>query len=481
MSRARAGRLTAAFAGRSFDWQTWAPLALLLLGGLLVRLWAMRWPPFETDMNSWIGWGERIRTVGPAGFYSDDIFADYAPGYVYVMWLTALVRHTLFAGVEGFEIYHFLYRLTPVLCDLVIAAVIFAFVRRAVLGSLGWTPDRALVLALGGAACYAFNPAVILNSATWGQVDSTFTLAMLVAVVLLLRGQPEWGGVAYAVSFMIKPQAAALAPLIIVLLLVRYPPRRAAPSIALGAVVGYLIILPFFGLDAPLDLVALLRRSTDVYAYTSLFTYNLWGIYGFWLNDGVPGLFGLPLRTLGLMIYIVGLVYGVAAYVQQLRRGTDPAYTTFMFGAFFLTLPVMVLTRMHERYLYPALAFMLVFALLALGGRALRRGEPYGARFLVAPLVLFAATTVLHTLNLYQVYEYYQFFNLGGVPATNEFFYNVADSARVWSVLSLLTFTTFVVLMTEWLPSIDAPAESSEAAPATRGEAPRPEEGQAAL
>ena len=33
----------------------WLALAVVLFLGLLVRLWAMRWPPFPTDIASYIG------------------------------------------------------------------------------------------------------------------------------------------------------------------------------------------------------------------------------------------------------------------------------------------------------------------------------------------------------------------------------------------------------------------------------------------
>src|SRR5881628_1590706 len=105
-------------------------LALLLIAGFLVRVWATRWPPFPIDMNDWIAWGERMRSVGPAAFYSEGIFADYAPGYIYIFGLSAWAKHTFFESASQ-ETYYFLHRLPPILFDLGIAALVYVTVNQA--------------------------------------------------------------------------------------------------------------------------------------------------------------------------------------------------------------------------------------------------------------------------------------------------------------------------------------------------------------
>jgi hypothetical protein len=57
---------------------------------------------------------------------------------------------------------------------------------------------------------------------------------------------------------------------------------------------------------------------------------------------------------------------------------------------------------------------------------------------------------VLHTINLYQVYEFYIFFNSGGVPADNSLYHRIAGSAKVWSALFVMCFWVYVVLMPFW-------------------------------
>ena len=229
-------------------------LVLLLAAGFGIRLVVMRWPPFPIDMNDWIAWGERVLVVGPPNFYAPNIFSDYAPGYVYVMGLTAAIKNGLFPRA-GVGTYHFLYRLTPILCDLATAVLIYRVLAREETAERATEAPRspwhvAAPLALLGAGAHLFSPALIFNSAIWGQIDATFTLAMLLSVVLVLRDRPVWAVVSYVIAFMIKPQAISLAPVLGIALLMRYPPRRWLAAGAVGLALGYLISAPFLGLNA---------------------------------------------------------------------------------------------------------------------------------------------------------------------------------------------------------------------------------------
>jgi dolichyl-phosphate-mannose-protein mannosyltransferase len=429
-------------------------LALIIILGLAVRLWAMRWPPFPTDMNAWIAWGEHVLRAGPSGFYTDTLFSDYAPGYVYVMWLTAAIKHTFFASADV-GTYHFLYRFPPILFDLATTALIFLVVKRVAEEApqpieRAQTGRGSLALAGIAALCYVLNPAIIINSAVWSQIDASFTFFMLLTTMLLLRGKLEGAAVSYVVAFLIKPQAISLLPVIAVLVLMRYPVRRWLVAGGIAIVIAYSILFPFLGLNAFGRLVALLNKSIETYPYTSLFTFNLWGIYGFWKDDTVQLGAGISLRLFGTLLYLVGIVYGVTLMIRQLRRTSSDMHTVFFFGTYFTFLPVMVMTRMHERYLYPVLPFLIIFA-FNYYLRSLRERAAHPIRSVLnAPFLLYIAIAALHTINLYYVYLYYLYYNSGGVPRSMTFFYFIEQNARLWSVLSLLIFLAIALSGPDW-------------------------------
>lgn len=425
-------------------------LLLVLVLGLAVRLWAMQWPPLSIDMKAWIAWGERMLAVGPRQFYSDGVFADYAPGYLYVLWLIAALKHALAPDASS-AIYPVLYRLPPIVFDLATGTLIFGVVRDALRPRMDADgivqPGRAsLALPTFAAACHIFNPAIIFNSATWGQIDGIFTGLMLLALLLLLRGQAEWAVASYMAAFLIKPQAVSMAPVIGVFLLLRYPVRRWLTAALVGISLAFAIVLPFFGLRSFLGLYERLKQSVEVYPYTSMFTYNIWGLYGFWKDDTVRSSLGPTLRTIGTLLYGAGLIFGCGLFVRKLRQGGDDQQAVWWFATFFTFLPVMVLTRMHERYIYPVLPLLLICVFCS----ELHSTYRSVGRYLRSlPALAYGALTALHTLNLYEVYIYYLYFDTG-VPRTNRLFYFIHDNYKLWSGITLLIFAGFTIRLTLW-------------------------------
>ncbi len=465
------------FENDSFD-KKYRALLIVLVGGFVVRVWAgATWPPFPIDMNDWIAWGEHVRGAGPAGFYTDKIFADYAPGYVYVMWLTAAIKHRFFE-TSSVETYYFLYRLPPILFDLGTTWLIFSTIERRLrqeFETAGATATlkskkkkraaEALVkridagaVATLAAACYAFNPAIIFNSAIWGQVDASFTFLMFLSLVLLLDDRIEWATAAYVVAFLVKPQSISLAPLLGIAALLRFPVTRLVKAALAGVGLAFVILFPFFGVAGFPRLIALLSKSVETYPYTSMFMYNLWGVFGFWQSDVTQTFAGLPLRSVGTLLYVTGVLAGAVLLFRQLRRTRDDVYTLFFFAAYFTFLPVMVLTRMHERYLYPVLPFLLVFAFLY----AARNSHEQARRSFVpyissTPFVVYGALTLLHTMNLYHVYTYYvNLINKTSIDASNSLYYFIEGYGKLWSVLTLAIFALIATMLARW--SLLAPA-----------------------
>ena len=125
-------------------------------------------------MNCFEAWAQRMWEVKPWNFYSDEVFCDYPPAYLLVLWLVGALRNLLGLPYDG-PVTWVLIKLTPILCDMVGAYLVYRLLRR----SLG--ENVAALLSL----LYALNPAAILNSAAWGQVDSVLTLLLLITFCLL--------------------------------------------------------------------------------------------------------------------------------------------------------------------------------------------------------------------------------------------------------------------------------------------------------
>ena len=73
-------------------------VAILLLAALALRLIIayVLFPAsgFKNDVGAFTSWALTLAHAGPGGFYGSAGFADYPPGYLYVLWLTGKVDAT---------------------------------------------------------------------------------------------------------------------------------------------------------------------------------------------------------------------------------------------------------------------------------------------------------------------------------------------------------------------------------------------------
>jgi len=371
-----------------------ATLVLVLIaGGILLRaLVAGFYLPisgFSTDVGDFTIWAQRMAADGPATFYQKGGLADYPPGYMYVLWLLGEIGSWLKPYTFNIDITRGLIKVPAILADGAVAWYLFAFCRRY--GSRwlgGWSGER---LGLVAAVIFLFNPGTIFDSAVWGQVDSVGTLALLATIFLLARGWTEAAAVGAVVALLMKFQFAFLIPVVAVVGLKRHlfgrssdpehadrrDPLRVLTSLAAGLGSLVLLLLPFdMAVWSPGNpahsLIDKFLEATDTYTGLSINGFNLWrnpwsGLGDtLWRGCDAPILPGCPspqgvafqIGTTPVSWQLVGtILFALAALAAllQVARKDDPrglVVGSLTLAVAFFALP----TRVHERYLFPALA-----------------------------------------------------------------------------------------------------------------------------
>ena len=154
-------------------------LWVVLASALALRLaLALVTEGYPYDMSCFVAWGDKLAAQGPAAFYSEGYFADYPPGYLWVLGLVGAVRAALGIAYESRWTY-LLLALVPSVCDCVSAALVYAVARRGMVGR-----QMALVLA----AFTAFDPLLLFDTAVWKQIDGAFALPLLLCTLMT----PAW-------------------------------------------------------------------------------------------------------------------------------------------------------------------------------------------------------------------------------------------------------------------------------------------------
>jgi len=328
---------------------------------------------FEVDVGTFEAWALEIAAGGPARMYRGGFFLDYPPGYLYALWAAGAVARWLKAsGAELRIIVE-----TPALAaDFALAAVVFAFVRRSGGSLIAWA---AMLMV-------AINPALLFDTVGWGQTDSTLTLVMLLAVLMMAEAEYELGWALAALSVLLKPQALMILPVLALWTMLRCEVARWWRPILAFAGIVIVGVAPFQATQDWRWLPDLYLATAAYYHETSVNAFNFMALLG-GLRQSDAGRFG-GISYFSLGIGLMAPLYAFAAFTlwrNQTLRNLLFAVFIVVFGCF------MFAPRMHERYLYAALVFVIPLAI---------DEPPLFAVFGVLTLTwLFNLVYVLHTLR----------------------------------------------------------------------------------
>ncbi len=402
-------------------------LPAVIVVGLIIRVLFVGNEGFKTDVGTYVAWASRLSEHGFTSFYSTVVFADYPPGYFYILAALGHFWHLFFAAHDpNGIIFRDLVKLPAILADLAVGTLIYAVVRRF----------AATGLALCATALYLLNPATIYDSAAWGQVDSVAGFFALFAIYALLKSDDKFARSAahagwivgawlsFGYSLLIKPQAAVLLPLIVAFAFVnpsmRHARIKASAIGAAGALTLAVLLSEPFHHGSAFAVMSWLfdvyRFGASVYAYNTVDAFNLWALRGqMWVPDS-QHIAALQQYLWGILLVLAALVLIVWRYLQ------DRTPRALLEGCAVATLAFFTLaTRMHERYLFNGLLFTIVCL-------------PFARRYLWAIVIL----TIVLCANLAYSLDYLNVVS-NNVPGV--------DQRNLWgtwtTLLSLIAVGTF--------------------------------------
>jgi 4-amino-4-deoxy-L-arabinose transferase-like glycosyltransferase len=350
---------------RFFQWQILA----LFAAALLVRLVMSPFPGGWGDTNLLVEYSRLVEQKGLFEVNEIDISVLYPAGYLYHSYVVGHVLKNKLRDANTFPvdgmtpggasiIERMGVRAIPIAYDLMIAAVLMITLGKYVSPLAGqW-----------GAAIYLFNPGVVVNSAIWNydSVPSFYQLLAVVFVGLALRDGRDsfWilSWVAAGLAFSMKLQAGMVVPILAVVTLCTRRPKLVILAPIVFFVTVALMYSPFLIAHQWLYLKKVFVESFDAYPTTHMNAYNLWAL---WYQKPVSDRFaGVTYETIGRGLFLASMMWlswcifrqQVASNIHALGRAA--IVFTYAFAA-----PFILLTRMHERYLEPAVAVAILAGL----------------------------------------------------------------------------------------------------------------------
>jgi Gpi18-like mannosyltransferase len=319
-------------------------------------------------MSAWLAWAYRLGDLGFEKFYSDAVWTQYTPGYLYYLW---------FIGKLGL-VNELMIKVPIIIADMAAAILMWKVISK--------TNQR---LANAAFFLYVLNPIAILDGSIWGQIDGLLSLFMFYSIYLLVEkrsGWVSWG--AMAIALLLKPQAVAILPVLALVTIAREGWKRMMVGGLFAAFIVILGFMPFYPHNTLSGMSDLIHKMGQSYPYTSLYAMNIWTYVGTWVEDSKLYM-GITYFAWGSILMATGYLLMILRYLKYFKNGK----TIYLICGLACMLFYLFPTRVHERYMFPALIFLMTYA-------GEHKNKPMGIMLLLL--------SISYSLNLYLPYSTYE-------------------------------------------------------------------------
>ncbi len=316
-------------------------IIILIFTGIFLRISASTLVNGHNDINLFKNWAETAAN-GFSQFYANARQADYPPVYIYILGCIGKI-----ANIQVFNSYYILLLKIPsIIADVATAYFIYRIGKRFL----------NTVTSIFLATFYIFNPAIFIDSTFWGQVDSLFTLLIIISIYLLYEKKYVFSSVMFALSVLMKPQGIIFLP-VLFFELVRQRKIRNFIYAAVSAVATVIVIIIPFSVNeqSPTWIFNLYLKTISEYPYASVNAFNFFGLVGANYKNDNTTLFIFNYHTIGIMFIILTTLIGWIIYIKGNDRKYISAISLLQIAGVF-TFSV----GMHERYLFPAVALSIL-------------------------------------------------------------------------------------------------------------------------
>lgn len=393
------------------------------------------WHP---DVNNNIDWGLRFWQYGPAKFYTANVWnftwPNQPPGTMYMFAGVRKLYEGVFASLSYLHfslrvfpgsvllyleknLYPALSKLPAILSDLGIGWLIYEIVRKI-------TGKRNL--AVLGAGVWLFNPVIWYNSAVWGQYDSVINFLALFAFYFLIKKKLDIALLLFTLSLYTKASLLIFAPIFLIIALrQKYTIKKYILSVFISLIVIIFTTLPFSQGDPFRFLYYIYKDKVfvDQLHVVTANGFNLWGaIFG--VKDSAVeisesiGFLGIAYKYWSYLLY--GIFYIPSLWLVYKKQDIKSVVWSLAAAAFS---SFMLLTNMHERYLYPLFPYFTILVIVS------RR---FWSNYL--------GVSVVNLINLYN------FWYVPAVPVLISLMENPNGLLlRILSILGVILFVLFYV------------------------------------
>ncbi len=333
-----------------------APIQLtnFILWPLILICWILLMPNtgYYWDVRSWTNWALATNEFGLAEIYKHSD-CNYLPGFIYYLKIFGLFK----PNPENF------YEKIMILKSMVLAT-------EAGLLALGFYILKIRITPL--ILLFLLSPLWWYNAGVFAQVDGIYSLLVLLSIVLIFHPHSWTSPVIFTLALLMKLQAIQFFPIMLILWLVKFNFKQWLIGISGGVLLFLIVVFPFHWAEVQF----VITDSVGHFSKVSVMAFNTWFL---WLKvnpveteDTVKSLLGISYRNWGFIVFATSLLLIPLLFllkngwVKTLFRLKNMNISEAILMGVFLNLGFFLfLTQMHERYIHPAMAMGLVYAILS--------------------------------------------------------------------------------------------------------------------
>lgn len=332
----------------------WANIIIVIgLAFIVKAIIAVKYEGYVSDLNCFRAWSDMVYDNGISRFYYEYQDNGYPPGYMWLLWIVAVIRHVFGIDTYG-ETGLLMIKLMPILFDLAAGFLIYVIAKKR------FSEAVSIVISL----IYMLCPIVTFDSAVWGQVDSVFTFMVLLTCYLCMKEKRIAAYFVFCGGALLKFQTIMFAPILIYTIieqvfLKEFTVKKMVRDLigGLAAIGSMFLIAAPFGLDV---VIPKYLNSLELFEYCTINAYNFWAFLGKnWVDQNQQFLFVKAVNW-GTLAIIMSVV--LSAFVFFKMKDCKSKY--FISMTVLITNMFLFSVRMHERYLFPAVVLTLAAFLI---------------------------------------------------------------------------------------------------------------------
>lgn len=336
----------------------------LLIVALIFRLFLafINWHP---DLNNHIDWGIRFWEYGPRKFFAPEsnVWSFTWPNQPPITILTFALIRKLFEAIFSFfwflnikiplfpsnfmlflekNLYPGLLKLPSILSDLGIGYLIYKIFK----------DERKEKTGIIASLVYLFNPVIWYNSAVWGQTDAYINFFAILSFYLLLKKKLVPAVLSLVFSLYIKASLLIFVPIFLIIAIKqKYEIKKYFYAFFSSLVFVGLIAFIFSGKEPFTWLITLYQKKIfgQQLQIITANAFNIWAALTGIHERPHNLIFGFfSYQTWGLILFLISYLPIIYLIVKK-----KDLKSVFYSLAICSISSFMLLTNMHERYLFP--------------------------------------------------------------------------------------------------------------------------------